>query len=121
MDISTTYWFSICPVARLIPYSGVAVLVANEQIAIFRLEAETELYAISKYDPLSKAYVLSRGIVGDRQGILKVASPIYKHSFNLVTGECLDDPQIKLPTYPVQLVNGMVEVGILQIRQQAIA
>jgi nitrite reductase (NADH) small subunit len=54
--------------------------------------------------------VLSRGIVGDRRGRSTVASPIYKQVFELATGICLDDPTVSVPTYPVRLVGGVVEV-----------
>lgn len=91
------------------PYSGVAALVSGVQIAIFRLKSE--FYAISDYDPFSNAYVLSRGIVGDRSGVAKVASPIYKQSFSLLTGECLDDPSVKLPTYPLRVVDEVVHIA----------
>jgi len=70
------------------------------------------VFAIDNYDPFSQAYVLSRGIVGDRQGIPKVASPIYKHNFNLITGECLDDDRIRVRTFPVKVVEGQVQVGL---------
>jgi nitrite reductase (NADH) small subunit len=40
-----------------------------------------------------------------------VASPIYKQVFELATGGCLDDPEISVPTYPVRVVDGVVEVG----------
>jgi nitrite reductase (NADH) small subunit len=43
---------------------------------------------------------------------LKVASPIFKQSFSLVTGQCLDDPNIRLTTYAVRVVNGCVEIGL---------
>ncbi|MGE6795501.1 nitrite reductase (NAD(P)H) small subunit [Psychrobacter okhotskensis] len=34
--------------------------------------------------------------------ILYVASPIYKQRFDLVTGQCLDDTEVKLATYQVE-------------------
>jgi nitrite reductase (NADH) small subunit len=80
------------------------------QVAVFRIG--NDVFAIDNYDPFSKAYVLSRGIVGDRQGIPKVASPIYKQNFNLITGECFDDPTVKIATFPVQVVEGQVQVGL---------
>ena len=58
-----------------------------------------EMFAISNYDPFSKAFVLSRGIVGSRGDRLKVASPIYKQSFDLRTGACLDDPEVSVRTF----------------------
>jgi nitrite reductase (NADH) small subunit len=84
--------------------------VNDEQVAIFRVE--DAVYAIANFDPFSQAYVLSRGIVGDRQGIPKVASPIYKQNFNLITGECFDDETVKLKVFPVRVLDEQVQVGI---------
>jgi len=77
---------------------------------VFRIQGE-EIYAISNFDPFSRAFVLSRGIVGSRAERLKVASPIYKQNFDLVTGVCLDDATVTLPTYEVRVVDGMVQVA----------
>lgn len=104
----TINWVKVCKTDDILPYSGVAALIFGRQIAIFR--AKTEFYAISDFDPFSKAYVLSRGIVGDRAGVVKVASPIYKQSFSLLTGECLDDPTVKLPTYPLQVLDNVIYI-----------
>ena len=104
-------WITICPRDNIIPYMGVAALVKGHQIALFRLP-DDRVFAISNYDPFSKAFVLSRGIVGDRNGEIKVASPIYKQSFSLITGQCLDDPSIQLRTWPVQIVDGFIEIGL---------
>ena len=54
--------------------------------------------------------MISRGIVGDKNGVPKIASPIFKQSFNLLTGQCLDDPTVALPIYAVRLRAGQVEV-----------
>jgi nitrite reductase (NADH) small subunit len=88
----------------------ICCLVGREQVAVFRLGDTSQLYALSNFDPFSRANVLSRGIVGDRGGRAKVASPIFKQSFALDTGECLDDPSVKLPTYEVRVHDGNVEV-----------
>ena len=103
-------WQTICPLTRVIPNTGVCALVNNEQVAIFRVG--NEVFAIANYDPFSKAYVLSRGIVGDRQGIPKVASPIYKQNFNLITGECFDDESVSVAVFPVRVMDGQIQVGI---------
>jgi nitrite reductase (NADH) small subunit len=103
-------WVKVCQADDILPYSGVTVLVMGRQIAIFRVQSD--FYAISDYDPFSGAYVLSRGIVGDRGGVIKVASPIYKQSFSLLTGECLDDPSVRLPTYPVRVTGDAVYIAI---------
>lgn len=83
-----TKWIDICAVGEIAPNTGVCALVAGEQVAIFRVGDGDEVYALSNYEPFSKAFVLSRGIVGDRNGITKVASPIYKQNFALETGKC---------------------------------
>ena len=105
-------WVNICGIDAILPWSGVAALVDGQQIAIFRLDDAEKVYAISNYDPFSKAHVISRGLVGDRKGVIKVASPIYKQSFSLETGQCLDDPSISLPVWSARVVNGIVQVAI---------
>lgn len=108
---TATQWETVCQITDIQPNTGVCALFHNEQVAIFRVGETEEVYALSNYDPFSKAYVLSRGLVGDRQGVTKVAAPIYKQNINLQTGEYLDDPEIKIPTYPVRVVNGEVQLG----------
>jgi nitrite reductase (NADH) small subunit len=103
-------WTAVCRYDDLIPERGVAALVNGEAVAVFRTH-DGALYALSNMDPFSNASVLSRGIVGDRGGRSTVASPIYKQVFELTTGICLDDPSVSVRTYPVRLVDGVVEVG----------
>lgn len=112
VEVLPQKWVKVCPINAILPFTGVAALIEGQQIAIFRLGDTDECYAISNYDPFSEAYVLSRGLVGDKGGIIKVASPIYKHNFDLKTGECLDDPEVKLPTYPVEVTDGVVRIRI---------
>jgi nitrite reductase (NADH) small subunit len=107
---TTKQWTTICPLERILPNTGVCALINDRQIAVFRVGEGQDVYAIENYDPFSKAYVLARGIVGDRQGIPKVASPIYKQNFSLLTGECLDDSTVKLQTFLVQVIDGQVQV-----------
>jgi nitrite reductase (NADH) small subunit len=103
-------WTRVCALEDILPNTGVCCLVGREQVAVFRVGDGSEVYAISNFDPFSRANVLSRGLVGDRGGRLKVASPIFKQNFALDTGECLDDTSVSVPTYDVRLANGIVEV-----------
>jgi nitrite reductase (NADH) small subunit len=105
-------WVDVCPARNILPFTGVAALIEGEQVAIFRLADESECYAISNYDPFSKAYVLSRGLVGDKNGVVKVASPIYKNTFNLMTGQCLEDENIWLRTWTARVTAGIVQIAI---------
>ena len=105
-------WVDVCPLDAIAPNTGVCAWVEGQQVAIFRVAPEDDVFALSNYDPFSKAYVLARGIVGDRNGIPKVASPIYKQNFNLITGQCFDDETMSIPTYHVRVVEGRVQVGV---------
>ena len=96
-------WEDVCGLDEVLPGTGVCAMVAGQQVALVRTAAPDALYAIGNFDPFSKAFVLSRGIVGDRAGVPKIASPIYKQSFDLRTGECLDDAQVRVPTYDVRV------------------
>jgi nitrite reductase (NADH) small subunit len=82
--------------------------VAGQQVAIVR--TGDGLFALGNFDPFSKAFVLSRGIVGDKGGVPKIASPIYKQTFDLRTGRCLEDPRVRVPTYEVRVERGRVLV-----------
>ncbi|MGI5245603.1 nitrite reductase small subunit NirD [Dactylosporangium sp. CA-139066] len=103
-------WTAVCPYLRLEPERGVAALVDGVQVALFRT-FDDGLYAIGNLDPFSGAAVLSRGIVGSRGDTPVVASPMHKQAFDLTTGECVDDPAIRVPVYAVRVHDGMVLVG----------
>lgn len=102
-------WQAICKLEEIWPNTGVCALTHGRQIAIFRMKSDV-LYAIDNHDPHSGANVLSRGIVGDLRGEPVVASPIYKHHYQLRTGTCVEDVDTQLNTYPVQLRDGVVWV-----------
>jgi len=100
----------VCEYDVLLPERGVAALLGDVQIALFRTH-DGEVFALGNQDPFSGANVMSRGIVGSRGDVPTVASPMFKQVFSLRTGECLDDPDVSLPVYPVQVVDGQVVVG----------
>lgn len=104
-------WIKVCPLADFTPDTGLCALVEGEQVAVFRFGEGETLYAISNYDPFGKANVLSRGIVGSIGDRPVVASPLYKQHFDLSNGECLEDASQGIKSYPVRLVDGVVEVA----------
>lgn len=105
-------WESICDSDELKPFIGVCVLFNERPVAVFRLNDET-VYAIDAVDPFSGAAVLARGIVGDIKGEVVVASPIYKQHFNLRTGCCLEDESVCLQTYSARILDGKVQLALL--------
>ncbi len=105
-------WFDVCAEADVLPGTGVAALLRGEQVAIVRSGDGQTFYAVSNFDPFSQAFVIARGIVGDRGGVPKIASPIYKQSFDLRTGQCLDDPAVGLSVYRLRRRSGRIELAL---------
>jgi len=87
----------ICRLDDIVPDTGVCALIGGKQVAVFRIDRQ--VYAIGNRDPFSGANVLSRGILGDVNGELVVASPVYKQHFSLVTGRCIEDETVGVPVY----------------------
>lgn len=105
-------WLEVCHLDDLVMGSGVAVLVKGKAVAIFAIGSnDFKLYAISHKDPFSNADVLAHGIVCEGNGVWTVASPIYKQHFRLDTGECLEDPTVKVNTWPIRLRGNLVEIN----------
>jgi nitrite reductase (NADH) small subunit len=107
----TATWQPVCALEDIVPNTGVCALVGDEQVALVRVGSGEDVYAIASFDPFSKAFVLARGIVGDKGGVPKIASPIYKQTFDLRTGVCLDDPSVSVPVWRVRVRDGRVEVA----------
>ncbi|TQV84831.1 nitrite reductase small subunit NirD [Exilibacterium tricleocarpae] len=103
-------WVSVCRAADLAPDTGVCALVNGEQVAIFNESRSRSVYAISNYDPIGGANVLSRGILGSIDDEVVVASPLYKQHFSLLTGACLEQAEHRLKIYPVRIHDGEIQV-----------
>jgi nitrite reductase (NADH) small subunit len=111
LDDRPSTWTAACPVQRLVPGRGVAVLRPDgSQAAVFLL-CDGALHAVGNVDPFSGAAVLSRGLVGDRRGEPTVASPLLKQVFSLRTGRCLDDGSRGVAVHEVRVEDGVVLVG----------
>lgn len=105
----------VCRLTDIEVEGGVAALIEGEAVAVFRTY-DDQVFALSNYDPCSRASVLARGIVGTRDvdgtQVPFVASPMHKQAFDLRTGQCLDDAAVQVPTYDVRVGDdGMVLVG----------
>ncbi|MFJ8621976.1 nitrite reductase small subunit NirD [Kitasatospora sp. NPDC093550] len=110
-----TRWHAVCTLADLQPGRGVTALIGGaadgHQVAVFVDRAGT-LYAVDNLDPFSGAQVLSRGLLGSRGDRPTLASPMYKHVFDLTDGRCLDEdtapdgsPAV-LKVWPVRVAGG---------------
>lgn len=102
----------VVALARLVPERGAAVLVDGQQVALFRVseDGSDTVYAVSHHDPFSRANVIARGIVGSVGDRVTVASPMYKQVFDLASGACLTDPEVRLAVWRTRIVEGLVYV-----------
>lgn len=109
------HWTPVCTLDDILINTGVCALIQGMQIAIFRVrlaQGGEQVFAVDNCDPQSEANVLSRGLVGSLGGRIVVASPIYKHHYDLATGECLEEPSVPIRAYAVRVENERVWVAV---------
>lgn len=87
---------------------GSTIKYGQTQIAVFNFASRGEWYACQNMCPHKKAFVLSRGILGDAAGEPKVACPLHKKTFSLQTGESLQGEEYGVRTFPVKVEEGEV-------------
>ena len=104
-------WQRVCPVDELELSWGEAALIGGRQIALFRTSA-TEVFAVDQQDPATLANVMARGIIGSRGSRPTIASPLHKEVYDLETGECFTNPELKLEAFATRLVDGFIEVEL---------
>ncbi|MBU2879400.1 MULTISPECIES: nitrite reductase small subunit NirD [Alteromonadaceae] len=108
-------WINVCEPNDLVDNSGVCALVNDVQVAIFKIcqGDKLSLYAVSNWDPIGKANVMYRGLVGSVSNEPFVASPLYKQRFKLISGECIDDESVKIAVYPARIVDQQVQLQLV--------
>jgi len=99
----STSWVAIGKVADFPRDGGATIKYGRSQIAVFNLASRGEWYASQNMCPHRKAFVLSRGIVGDAGGEPKVACPLHKKTFSLRSGESLQGEEYRIRTFPVRV------------------
>lgn len=104
-------WHRVCAIDELEPAWGEAALVGGKQVALFRT-TPNEVRAVSHQDPATLSNVMARGIVGSRGSRPTIASPLHKEVYDLETGECFTNPELRLASYATRLVDGYVEVAV---------
>jgi nitrite reductase (NADH) small subunit len=97
----------LCQLDELPEYGGMAALIEGHQLALFNLPG-LGYFALDNWDPLGRAQVLSRGILGDVKGEPCVASPLYKHHYSLRDGRCLEQQETRVRVWPVLARDGQL-------------
>lgn len=103
-------FIEVCKVENLVKGAGVAALIGEVQVALFYIDEE--VYGLNNYDPIGKANVMSRGLIGDLKGHLMVASPLQKQHYDLKTGVCMDVEGVSIPVYDCKIENDTVYVKV---------
>jgi len=112
LEEKTITWFLACHVNDIPTNGGVCVKYQDQQIALFHFTRRNEWYATQNECPHRKQMALSRGMLGSTEGVPKIACPFHKKTFSLITGECLNDEECAIKTYPVKVDNEMVYIGV---------
>ena len=102
-------WHAVCRLKSILVGTGVGALVEGVPVAVFR-PTEESVFAIGNIDPFSGASVMCRGIIGDIDGELVVASPIYKQHFRLADGSCVEDGSVSVPSFAATVADGEIFV-----------
>ncbi|MBI3469685.1 MAG: nitrite reductase small subunit NirD [Planctomycetes bacterium] len=105
-------WTSVGKTSDFPRDGGAAVKYGKSQIAVFNLTSRGEWYATQNMCPHKKAFVLSRGILGDAAGEPKVACPLHKKTFSLASGESLQGEEYRIRTFPVRIVGDEVQLKL---------
>ena len=103
-------WTKICDHKSLMNNSGICAKFDDQQVAIFYCKRSDNVYAVSNFDPVGKAQVMSRGIMGSTKGVTYVASPLYKERYDLATGICIDKPELSLTTFDVRISDNEIQL-----------
>ena len=107
-----TCWFPVGSVADFPKDGGATVKYGKVQIAVFNFASRGEWYACQQMCPHKKAFVLSRGILGDSQGLPKVACPLHKKNFSLETGKCTSGEDYAVRVFDVKVEDDTVYLDL---------
>jgi len=106
-----TVWFKACKEQDIPENGGACIKYQNKQIAVYNFKRKDKWYACQNLCPHKMEMVLSRGMIGDADGIAKVACPMHKKTFSLETGENINGDLSPIATFPVKVENGFVYIG----------
>ncbi|WP_346883267.1 nitrite reductase small subunit NirD [uncultured Algibacter sp.] len=104
-------WFKVGMTTDFPENSGACIKYKTKQIAVYNFKRANTWYAAQNLCPHKMEMVLSLGMIGDKEGIPKVACPLHKKNFSLEDGTNLAGGDLKIATYPVKIENGNVYIG----------
>ena len=122
-EVDQTVWVDVGHVSDFPVDGGATIQRGKVQIAVFNFTSRGEWYASQNMCPHRKAFVLSRGMIGDAAGAPKVACPMHKKTFSLETGESLQGEEYSIRTFPVKIEDDrvLVELPPIQILDEQLS
>lgn len=102
-SVEQSTWVRIGSVDDFPRDGGATIKYGATQIAVFRFSSRSEWYATQNMCPHKQAFVLSRGIIGDQQGVPKVACPLHKKTYSLESGQSLSGDEYSIRVFPVKV------------------
>lgn len=106
-----THWFYVGNVSDFPENSGGCIKYKNKQIAVYNFTRKNEWYACQNVCPHKLEMVLSLGMIGDKDGVPKVACPLHKKNFSLQNGSQIGGDDYKIAIYPVKIDDQNVYIG----------
>jgi nitrite reductase (NADH) large subunit len=107
-DHEALRWVQVGRVSDFPIDGGATIKYGRSQIAVFNFTSRGEWYASQNMCPHKKAFVLSRGILGDAKDEPKIACPLHKKTFSLKNGESLQNEEYRIRTFPVKVESDAV-------------
>jgi nitrite reductase (NADH) large subunit len=111
-DDSETQWVCFGEASAIPKDGGETLKYGRHQIAVFNFAKIGKWFASQNLCPHKREMVLSRGLLGDIDGLPKVVCPMHKKSFSLETGEGLNDPSYSISTFPVEIREGRIFIDL---------
>lgn len=111
-QMKQTQWIQVGMTSDFPKDGGATIKYGKVQIAVFNFASRGEWYACQQMCPHKKAFVLSRGILGDSQGAPKVACPLHKKNFSLESGECTSGDDYSVRVFPVKVEQDKVYLDV---------
>lgn len=118
-DLPGSEWVCVAQVADVPRDGGLTIAHGDLRVAVFHFATRGEWWATQATCPHRKDAVLGRGLLGTQADIPKIACPLHKKTFSLVTGEGLADPRYCIRTYPVEIRDAAVWVKLPPIHSVA--
>jgi len=108
---AVTTWYKAGKTTQFPIGAGATIKYGDKQIAVFYFLRQQKWYACQNLCPHKLENVLGRGLIGEQDGIPKVACPLHKKTFSLTTGENLNGDCPAVAVYPVRIEDDYVYVG----------